>query len=336
MKNLLYIGNKLSSHGYTITTIESLGLLLEKENYNVKYASDKKNKLLRLLDMLGATIKHSSTTDYVIIDTYGTQNFWYAFLVSQLCRLLNKKYIPILHGGNLPERLQEKSGICQMIFSKAHINVAPSPYFYSLFKQHGYKNLVAIPNIIETENYNFRLRETIRPKLLWVRSLALTYNPAMAIRVLAELKKEYADAELFMVGPDKEGLMPSLSALAKELNVEVTFTGHLAKADWITLSEQFDIFINTTHLDNTPVSVIEAMALGLPVISTKVGGIPFLLDHNATALLVPDNDAIEMTAAVRTLINDVPLAQAMTVNARKLALDFDWHTVKHKWFEILT
>lgn len=336
MKNLLYIGNKLSCHGYTITTIESLGLLLENENYKLRYASDKKIKFFRLLDMLGATIRHASSTDYVIIDTYGTQNFWYAFLVSQLCRVMHLKYIPILHGGNLPQRLENNGAICKMIFKNAHINVAPSPYFYSLFRHHGFENLVSIPNIIETHNYKFKLREVIRPRLLWVRSLALTYNPSMAIRVLAEVKKDFPEATLCMVGPDKEGLLPNLQALARELQVEVTFTGHLSKTDWISLSEQFDIFINTTHLDNTPVSVIEAMVLGLPVISTNVGGIPFLLKHNETALLVGDDDAVEMAQAVRTLIDDVPLSKAIAVNARQYALGFDWHNVKHKWFEILT
>jgi glycosyltransferase involved in cell wall biosynthesis len=223
-----------------------------------------------------------------------------------------------------------------MIFKNAHINVAPSPYFYSLFHQHGYTNLVAVPNIIETQNYQFKLRETIRPKLLWVRSLALTYNPAMAIRVLANLQQDYPDAELYMVGPDKENLLSSLKKLADDLHVHVTFTGHLSKTEWITMSEEFDIFINTTHLDNTPVSVIEAMALGLPVISTNVGGIPYLLEHGKTALLVSDNDAVEMANAVRTLISDTTLANAITMNSRKLALDFDWHTVKQKWFDILT
>ena len=82
MKNLLYIGNKLSSQGITATTIETLGPLLESAGFNVRYASEKKNKLLRLLDMMVQTIRYKSETDCVIIDTYSTYNFWYAFAVS--------------------------------------------------------------------------------------------------------------------------------------------------------------------------------------------------------------------------------------------------------------
>ena len=74
--NLLYIGNKLSKHGYTVTSIETLGVLLEKEGYHLYYASSKKNKVIRLLDMIYATIKYRNRVDYVLIDTYSTKNFW--------------------------------------------------------------------------------------------------------------------------------------------------------------------------------------------------------------------------------------------------------------------
>ena len=336
MKKLLYIGNKLSCHGFTITTIESLGLLLENEGYTVHYASSKRNKLVRLLDMLWTTLSRSSKTDYVIIDTYATQNFWYALLVSQLCRLLNLKYIPILHGGSLPERLRRDPKFCRLIFANAHINVAPSNYFYTIFTEAGYDNTVAIPNIIETRHYDYMPRTNLQPRLLWVRSMAQIYNPSMAIEVLAALKPDFPDAELCMVGPDKENLVEGLKAHARRLGVEVEFTGRLSKSEWIERSRQFDIFINTTTLDNTPVSVIEAMALGLPVVSTNVAGLPYLLDDGKTAILVNNGNVPEMVAAIRRLISDPELVRDITNNAHSVVLGFDWQVVKRKWLQILS
>src|SRR5690349_6621558 len=120
MKNLLYIGNKLSGHGNTVTAIEVLGKFLEADGYHLTYASSEKSKIRRFSEMLRKTFALRHQADYVLIDTYSTQNFWYAFAVSQLCRLLKMKYIPILHGGNLPDRLQRNPALCKMIFKNAY------------------------------------------------------------------------------------------------------------------------------------------------------------------------------------------------------------------------
>lgn len=335
MRNLLYIGNKLSSHGITVTSIETLGLLLEDEGYKVKYASSQKNKLLRLAAMIFRTLQYCRKTDYVLIDTYSTYNFWYAFAVSQLCRLLNLKYIPKLHGGNLPNRLERNPKLCSMIFKNAYKNIAPSDYLLKAFENRGYAELVYIPNTIEIQNYNFKQRHKMKPKLLWVRSLSSIYNPEMALKVLFEIKKEFPDAELCMVGPDKENIQPSLQEMAMEWGLKVEFTGKLSKTEWISLSEDYDIFINTTHFDNTPVSVIEAMALGLPVASTNVGGIPFLLNHRETAMLSDDNDVVTMVANVREILLNEELKNELVQNAEKLVQKFDWNIVRSRWHEIL-
>lgn len=336
MKTLLYIGNKLSKHGYTPTSIETLGLFFKREGYKMYYASEQENQVLRFLDMGMSVIKYRSKVDYVIIDTYSTSSFWYAFMVSQLCRLLNIKYIPILRGGNLPQKLVQSPKLCKMIFNHSYKNVAPSGYLMDAFQKHNYPNLVYIPNTIELEQYKFSERTHVKtPKLLWVRSFAWLYNPKMAVDVLKELQKKYPDAELCMVGPDKDGSMEQTQLYAQQQGVKVIFTGRLTKAEWKNLSENYNIFINTTNFDNTPVSVIEAMCLGLPVVSTNVGGIPFLLRDNFNALLVDKEDTQAMVSAIEKLIEDRNLYQKITTNGYSLVKSFDWKTVKHQWAEIL-
>jgi glycosyltransferase involved in cell wall biosynthesis len=333
--NILYIGNKLSKHGITVTSIETLGILLEKEGYNVFYASSKRNKVLRLFEMILKTIQYRHKVDYVLIDTYSTDNFWYAFFVSQLCRILGLKYIPKLHGGDLPKRIQRNPRFSSMIFKNAFRNIAPSSYLLEAFKDKGYTNLLCIPNTIELQNYPFKVRETISPKLLWVRSFSSIYNPEMAIMVLLDLKNEFPEATLCMVGPDKDGTFSRIQAMAKQHNVAVKFTGKLSKSEWVTLSEDYDIFINTTHYDNTPVSVIEAMALGLPVVSTDVGGLSYLLQNKQTAMLVGDSDVAGMANAIREIISDKTLRDQIISNAYNLVREFDWEKVKIKWHEVL-
>ncbi|MDR6967006.1 glycosyltransferase involved in cell wall biosynthesis [Flavobacterium arsenatis] len=335
MKNLLYIGNKLSQHGVPVTTIETLGPLLKDEGYNLYYASSKKSMALRMLDMLWKVVQLNNKVDLILIDTYSTSSFWYAFFVSQLARLLRIQYIPILHGGNLPNRLENNPRLCRMLFSNAYKNVAPSRYLLHHFELKGFTNTVYIPNTLEIDNYTYKERKVVSPNLLWVRSFARIYNPNMAIEVFKIIKDKYPEATLCMVGPDKDGSLEEAKLLASNYGLNVNFTGKLSKKEWIALSEDYNLFINTTHFDNTPVSVMEAMALGLPVITTNVGGIPYLLDNGVDALLVEDRSVNQMVGAIETLCEDENLAQALRRNARSKTESFDWQIVKEAWEEIL-
>ena len=332
---LLYLGNQLSKHGFNKTTIETLGLQLEQEGFTVFYASNKKSFPLRLLDMMWSVINYRKQVSYLLIDTYSTKAFWYAFLCSQLARFFNIKYIPILHGGDLPNRLKKNPMLCRVLFSNAYKNVAPSGYLKQAFEKEGFKNVIHIPNTIEIEKYEFKLRTELTPNLLWVRAFASIYNPKMAVKVLQQLQEQYPSATLTMVGPDKDGSLQTTKDFAKSLGITVNFSGQLTKEEWWELASKHDIFINTTHFDNTPVSVMEAMALGLPVISTKVGGIPFLLANEQNALLVPDNDITAMTNAVLDLLENKPKNNLLITNARTFIEQMDWELVKQSWVSIL-
>ncbi|RTY92245.1 glycosyltransferase family 4 protein [Flavobacterium sp. GT3R68] len=333
MKHLLYIGNKLAQHGITETTIETLGPLLENEGYKVIYASTKKNEYVRMLHMLLSVLQNRKS-DYVIIDTYSTSSFWYAFATSQLCRLLGKKYIPFLHGGNLPRRLTKNPEICKMIFQHSYYNVAPSHYLLEAFRKH-YTNVLYIPNVIEIRQYPYKERNNPQPKILWVRSFAKIYNPAMAVEVLDAIKKTYPLAVLCMVGPDKDGSLFLTQKMAHDKKLDIVFTGKLSKKAWTKLAQEYDIFINTTHFDNMPVSVIEAMALGMAIVSTNVGGIPFLLEHEGNAILVADKDTHGMVSGIQKLLEKPELYKKLTSGARTKAESFDWKMVKENWLKIL-
>ena len=336
MKNqILYLGNQLSNHGYNKTTIETLGLQLEQEGFSVIYASNKKSFPLRMLDMMWSVIANRKQISYILIDTYSTKAFWYAFVCSQLARVLKIKYNPILHGGDLPNRLKNNPKLSQMLFANAYKNVAPSGYLKQVFENKGFSNVVHISNTIQIENYEFKKRENFHPKLLWVRAFASIYNPKMAVKVLAELQKMYPNASLTMVGPDKDGSLETTKQFADSINIQVNFTGKLAKEEWWKLAAEHDVFINTTHFDNTPVSVMEAMALGLPVVTTNVGGIPFLLSNKENAILVDDDNAIAMTNAIQKIIENPIDAMRLVNNARCFIEKMDWQIVKKHWFSLL-
>ncbi len=336
MIKILYIGNDLLKNTKYTTTMDTLSNLLEQEKYTIYKSSSKTNKFLRLLDMCRAIVKHRDTVQYVLIDTYSTVNFYYAYITAQLCRLFRLKYVPILHGGNLPERINRSKTLSRDLFCNAYKNVSPSNYLKVAFEKKGYQTEL-IPNVLEIENYSFKQRDTIAPKLLYVRSFADIYNPTMAVKVLYELKKSHSEAELCMVGPDKDGTLLKVKEMITDLKLEdsVTITGVLSREKWHKLSENYDIFINTTNFDNTPVSVLEAMALGLPIVSTNAGGIPYLIDNEKDGVLVTKDAASEMTEAILSLMSSNKKAQEISKNARTKVEQYGWDSVKHKWFDIL-
>ena len=333
---LLYIGNKLVSKERNASGIDTLSALLRQEGYTVRAVSSYSIKLFRLVSMMWNVLWFSRKISYVLIDTYSTKNFYYAYVVSRLCFLLNLKYVPILRGGNLSYRLDNSPKMAKAIFSNSYKNVSPSNYLKSEFDKRGF-SATYIPNVIEIKNYKFLERGISTPRLLYVRAFAGIYNPEMAIKVLNELSKTYTDASLCMIGPVKDESFERCKALVKRLNLEdkVEFTGKLSKSAWHKKAEEFNIFVNTTNIDNTPVSVMEAKALGLPVVSTNVGGVPYLINNNETGLLVDKGNVEQMVSAINKLIADNGLKSHLVKNARNQVEEFDWEVVRYQWKKLL-
>jgi len=332
---ILYAGNILSTHGFTPTFIELLTPKLS-EYYDIKSVSDKKEQSLRMLDMIRTLLKNKNAIQLVLVDSYSLRAFWYTYAIAKICIRLKIPYIPILRGGSYPDRLKQSPGLCKIIFSNSAKNISPSLYLKKFFEDEGYE-VEYIPNFIPVKDYKFKERKQVKAKLLWVRSFDRTYNPLLAIEILKKLKTKYPDAALCMVGPDKDGTLQKVIDKAKEYGVSesLKITGKLSKKEWTRLSEEYDILINTTDFDNHPVSVIEGMALGLPVVSTNVGGIPYLIEDKVNGILVPPDDADEFVKQIEILISDSELAKSITSDARKKIESFDWDILKNKWFSVI-
>jgi Glycosyltransferase len=190
-----------------------------------------------------------------------------------------------------------------------------------------------IPNALDVETYIYSERDRPSARLVWLRTFHRIYDPVLAVRVLAQVASFADDAHLTMIGPDKDGTLADVREEAERLGVldRILFTGGIPKSDvprWLACG---DIFLNTTTIDNAPVSVLEAMATGLLVISTAVGGIPYLLENGHDGMLVPAGDAYAMAQAVTRLLNEPQLAAHLSRNARAKAETFGWDVVLPRW-----
>jgi len=171
--------------------------------------------------------------------------------------------------------------------------------------------------------------------LFWMRSFERAWNPRMAVQVIAALKQHVPDATLVMAGKDK-GLEAETRALSDQLGVaeSVRFAGFLDHAGKSREGLNADIFINTNHVDNMPVAILEAWAMGLPVVATAVGGVPDLVEDGRTGILVADDDVDGMVEAVRRLLSNPDLAERLSQNGRRRAEESSWNRVRQEWEQV--
>ena len=338
MKNkILYIGNNLKKHGVTVTTIDTLGEKL-KDDFDIVLKSDKKNKLIRLIDII-LSIFFTRNINKVLIDTYSTSAFYFAFLSAVSCWILRINYIPIIHGGNFKRRICNTRYLVNFFIKNSFAVVTPSNFLAEIIKKElNYKTII-IPNSLDDYSYLNKGPITNKPiNLLWVRSFHKIYNPVLAIEILNKLHlKGYKDSKLCMVGPSKDDSILKVHALINKYKLEnfVEITGLLSKNNWIKKAKHFNFFLNTTTIDNTPVSVMEAMAVGLVVISSDVGGIPYLIQNNYNGILVEKNNSDKFVNSIIELNSDLDKFNFIRLNAVKKSYDWYWEKIKIKWMKLL-
>ncbi len=332
---LLLAGPMLGrNQGWVTTQGEILADLFENAGYAVMTTSSIPGRVARLVDTIRSLIAWRKQYDLVFLNVFSGPAFGMAEITSALAKLLNKPLVMVLRGGNLPEFALAHGDWIKRVLSRADRIVAPSTFLAEFAHNMGL-DVTVIPNVLRLEEYPFRLREGVQPKILWMRTFHEIYHPEMAIEVLDRIRQSLPDATLTMAGQEK-GLLNAVRDLAHEkgLDASVRFAGFLDLEAKRREFSAHDIFINTNRVDNSPVSVLEAAAFGLPVVATRVGGVPYLLEHEQTGLLVEDSDVPAMSAEVLRLLREPGLAEKLSRNGRVLAESCSWEKVKPAWEEI--
>ena len=334
---LLLIDNFLTAAGQNPGPTAALAGRLAAAGWPIRTTSRHANRLLRLGDMVGTVWRQRQHYAVAAVAVYSGPAFFWAEAVCAALRAAGKPYVLTLHGGNLPAFAQAQPDRVRALLAAAAAVTAPSPYLRDRLQPYR-ADIRLVPNPLDLAAYPCRPRPTPGPQLIWLRAFHAIYNPTLAPRVLAALVADFPAVRQTMIGPDKDGSLAAVRATADALGVadRLTLPGAVAKAavpDWLAGG---DIFLNTTNVDNTPISVLEALACGLPVVSTAVGGIPDLLTDGVDALLVPANDAPAMAAAVRRLWTEAGLARRLAHAGRRTVAAADWGQVLPQWVALLT
>jgi glycosyltransferase involved in cell wall biosynthesis len=318
-------------NGYSPIMGEILAGLFAQNGYSVVITSRCLNRGFRLLDIARTIVSKRQSIDIQVLQVYSGLSFIAEDLASWLGQRLGQKIIMHIHGGAMPEFMAHYPNWTRRVLRRADAIVVPSPFLARALALYGFQSHI-VPNVLTLSEYPYRRRRNLTPRLFWMRAFHPIYNPEMAIRVLACVRQVFPDATLVMAGQDK-GMQKEIEELANKCGVAsaVRFPGFLDAKSKIREGEAADIFLNTNHIDNTPVSVLEACAMGLPVVATKVGGIGDLLTDGETGMLVADDDDEAMAQAVVNLLLNPDLAERLSVNGRRLAEKSAWERVRPQW-----
>jgi glycosyltransferase involved in cell wall biosynthesis len=271
------------------------------------------------------------------VDVYSGPAFYWAAAVCGLLRALGKPYVLTLHGGNLPAFSSRRHWLVHKLLGSADAVTSPSSYLSAEMRAFRH-DIQVLPNAISLSQYPFVARDASDQRLVWIRAFHHIYEPQLAVRVVAELTARFPKLSLTMVGPDKgDGSLQSTQALARQLGVEdkIRFVGKVPKDEIAVWINSADIFLNTSTIDNSPVTVIEAMACGACVVTTEVGGIPYLCNHRVDAMLSPVSDVKAMASNISQLLSQPKLAQTLSRNSRSRVELMDWAAILPRWTSLL-
>ena len=193
-----------------------------------------------------------------------------------------------------------------------------------------------VPNIIDLNRFTATRQPapTLSPHIVVTRNLEPIYDIPTALRAFQRLRTVFPEAHLTIAGSGP--LQAELVRLTAKLGLTeaVTFTGRLDNERIAALYHTADLLLNPSLADNMPISILEALACGVPVVSTQVGGIPFLLENGRTALLVPAGDDQLMAQAAIRLLKDQQLAQALCTAGIAMVQQYTWSRVRERLFTV--
>jgi glycosyltransferase involved in cell wall biosynthesis len=245
-----------------------------------------------------------------------------------VARALRRRVVLHYHSGEADDHLSHWGPLVHPWLRLANEIVVPSEYLRDVFARHGYGARV-IRNVVDTSRFRYRERTSLRPRLLSVRNFEPHYGVNTVLEAYALVRVQYPQASLTVAGSGSEE--SRLRDLARSLGVSPTFVGRVKPEAMPALYADADIFLNASIVDNQPVSLLEAFAAGLPIVSTGTGDIRGMVHDGALGVIVPPADPATMAKAVVRLLENPHHGRSMTRGARQEVQQYTWPFVREQW-----
>jgi len=276
---------------------------------------------------------------YDLIHIHGVFDY-YAYFVSSK---IDKPYIITLHGTLQPEVITKKSSLRKRLFRslfglnilrKARFVHALTPYEKECLIELGVpeEKVVVIPNGINPDDFRdlpekgliYKKFPRLRDKKLVLFLSRINWKKGLddLIPAFAEVVKQVKDAHLLLVGPDNEGYIDRVNSWIKDykLSEYVTYFGPAYGRDKLMFLQDSNIFVLPSYSEGFPMSVIEAMYMGLPVVVTENIGIPEIIRESSSGIIVKKKQN-EIADALINLFKDMDKAKEMGEMGRQYIMN---------------
>lgn len=271
-------------------------------------------------------LKHA---DLVHIFSASYSSFFLAPLPAILiAKAYGKPVLLNYHSGEAPDHLR-RSASARVVLRTCDLNVVPSTFLQQAFADAGIPADV-VPNTLDLGDFRYRARDPLAPNLISTRNFEPLYNIPCTLRAFQRIQRVHPNATLCLVGSGSQDA--ALRTLASSLGLRhVTFAGRVDHAAIARFYDAADIYIQTSSIDNLPLSVLEAFSSGLPAVATAVGGVPTMIEHGINGRLVADGDDEAMAREVLWLLDHPCEARQMAERARHGCARYEWPSVCEKW-----
>jgi len=302
------------------------------------------NALLRLLQRVKYVRTVATSIAYVVsllrrLPRYDvvhvfSASYW-SFLLAPtpailIGKWLGKRVVVNYRSGEAEDHLTRWPRTSVPMLQRADAVATPSDYLVDVFARFGV-HAESIANFVDPDAVRYRRREQLRPVFLSNRNFQALYNVPCLLRAFALIQERLPEARLIVVGdgPERE----RVHALARELSLRhVDFIGAVPPTEMNRWYDEADVYLNASDIDNMPNSIIESFACGLPVVTTRAGGIPYIVEHERNGLLVDCGDARALAAAALRLIDEPALAQRLIAEGSSdVERLYTWEAVGDRW-----
>lgn len=330
-KSVLFVANYRQSSGGISSQIEILNRLLQREGFKTGIFSLKGNPFFRInaIFKLKTVVKNY---DIIHIHACSHWGFLPAIVGIRVGKKLGKRVVLTYHGGSANEFFKKHSRLVRKYLGKTDVNIVLSGYLKDVFKRYDIP-CVTIPNIIELKEGVYRERTEILPNFIGIRSLTPTYNILCTIKAFQKVKQLYPQATLKLLGDGP--LRKELELYVTEQHIsDVSFEGRVPNDKIYAFLDKSDVMLSSPFIDNMPISLLEGFNAGLLVISSNVGGVPYMINDGVNGLLFISDNYDEMADKMIEAIKNQERSKKMIRAAHDGLKAYSWESNKEKYSSI--
>ncbi len=192
-----------------------------------------------------------------------------------------------------------------------------------------------LPEFLRREDVAPRSIKSIQPKIVVTGPLEKINNTLCVLKAYRLVKQKYPRTELVIAGDGsrRQGL---IDLVCRERIAGVDFTPIRSLDDLHLLYESADVYVNCSHLDYLPATMIEAAAHGLPIISTPSVSVLEIFAEGESVLLSRHNDHVSLSDLIIGLIENPAQVEKLSSQAVKRAGEFRWEKVRQHWLSFFS